>query len=139
MPRAVLIVENQTTRGHRLAELLESRFDTIRTASSAPEAMEVAIELRPDLVITPFPVVMKSGELLCACLKRDPRTSGSKLLAYSDWSWANTRAKALAAGCEAFVPATADEEELLSAVDRIFGHPTSLPRRRRKADNAAAS
>lgn len=122
MPRTLLIVEEKSSKyGACLAELLEDRFDTIRTAGSPAEAIEAAIQLRPDLVITPFPAVTRHGELLSALLKQDPRTSASRLLAYSDWSWVNTREKALKTGCDAFVPATAPVEELLAAVDLLVG------------------
>jgi len=131
MARTALIVEDPTRTGTDLAELLEDRFDTIRTVGSASEAVEVAIQLRPDLVITPFPAVTRSGELLVTVLKRDPRTAASKVLAYTDWSWAVTRAKALEAGCEAFVAWGAPVDELLAAVDRLVGQPKPIAAQRR--------
>jgi two-component system, cell cycle response regulator DivK len=125
MPFTVLIVEDPMAGENGLAVLMQDRFDTVRTVGTAQEAIEVAVELRPDLVITPFPAVTASGDLLTAALKRDPRTSAAKVIAYSDWCWANTRAKALAAGCEAFVPVSAPVEELLAAVDGLVGGSTA--------------
>jgi DNA-binding NarL/FixJ family response regulator len=121
MPFTVLIVEDQRAGENGLAALMQDRFDTVLTVGTAQEAIEVAAQVRPDLVITPFPAVTASGDLLTAALKRDPRTSAARVIAYSDWCWANTRAKALAAGCEAFFPASAPVEELLAAVDGIRG------------------
>lgn len=127
MPRTVLIVEDRTKPGHDLAKLLEDRFDTIRTAGPAAEALEMANELRPDLVITPFPVVTASGEPLATVLKRDPRTADSRVLAYTDWCWANTRVKARQAGCDEVVARDAPVDELLDAVDRLLVRPPRVP------------
>jgi two-component system, cell cycle response regulator DivK len=124
MPFTVLIIEDQRAGENGLAALLQDRFDTVRTVGTAEEAIAVAVQLRPDLVITPFPAVTASGDLLTTALKRDARTSAAKVIAYSDWCWANTRAKALAAGCEAFVPVSAPVEELLAAVDGLVGRST---------------
>lgn len=124
MFRTALIIEDQpAVSGVSLAELLEDRCEVVRTVGSASEAAEVAIHLRPDLVITPFPAVTGSGELLTAFLKRNPRTSGCRVLAYSDWSWTRTRAKAQEAGCEEFVSTRAPVEDLLAALDRLADPP----------------
>jgi DNA-binding NarL/FixJ family response regulator len=125
MPFTVLIVEDQRAGENGLTALMQDRFDTVRTVGTADEAIEVALQLRPALVITPFPAVTASGELLTTALKRDARTSAARVIAYSDWCWANTRAKALTAGCEAFVPASAPVEELLAAVDGVVRGSTA--------------
>lgn len=120
MFRTALIIEDQPAgTGVPLAELLADRCEVVRTVGSAAEAAEVAIHLRPDLVITPFPAVTGNGELLTAFLKRNPRTSSCRVLAYSDWCWTRTRAKAREAGCEAFVAASAPVEDLLAALDEL--------------------
>lgn len=119
MALSLLIVEGIPATGSSLSELLANRFDTVRTVRSASEAFHAAVDMRPDLVITPFPAVTADGDLLTTVLKRDPRTSACTVLAFSDWCWAKTRAKALAHGCEAFVSAAAPVEDLLAAVDRL--------------------
>lgn len=126
MFRTALIVEDRpAVGGVPLAELIEDRCGVVRTVDSASEAAELAVHLRPDLVITPFSAVTGSGELLTAVLKRNPRTSGCRVLAYSDWSRARTRAKAQEAGCEEFVSTSAPVEDLLAALDRLADPPLS--------------
>jgi two-component system, cell cycle response regulator DivK len=120
MASGALIIQEGATADPRLAKLLEKRFDSVRAVSTPSEALEVAMEMRPDLVITPFPAVTRSGELICTVLRGDPRTSGCAILAYSDWCWARTRDKARQAGCDAFVPATASEDELMAAIDAVL-------------------
>ena len=124
MHRSVMIVENGRSNGTSIAQLVGDRFDVVRTVATALEAAELAVELRPTIVITPFPAVTPSGELLTALLKRDPRTAACRIIAYSDWAWANTRAKALEEGCEAFVPTDGPIEDLVAEIDRLLDGTT---------------
>lgn len=116
----VLIVRDRPAAGGALAEALRSRFDTVQTAGSPMEALDLAVQLRPDVVITSFPAATSNGESVTAILRRDPRTSACHIIAHSDWCWTGTRAKARELGCDAFVPAHAPLEELLEAIDRLM-------------------
>lgn len=115
-----LIVGTSAAADRVLLDALAGRFNDIRTASSSTEALELATRLSPDVVITAFPVADRSGESLTALLRRDPRTSACRIIAYTDWCWARTRAKAKEHGCDAFVSAQDPVEDLLAEIDRLL-------------------
>lgn len=64
---------------------------------------------------------------MTALLRRDPRTSTCRIIAYTDWCWPRTRAKAREHGCDAFVSAQAPVEDLLAEIDRLLRPSTGNP------------
>lgn len=112
-----LVVGSSATADRILLDALADRFEDIRAAASTTEALELAISLSPDLVITAFPVPDRSGESLAARLRRDPRTSACRIIAYTDWHWA---AQARENGCDAFVSAQDPVEDMLAEIDRLL-------------------
>lgn len=115
-----LIVGSSAAANRILLNALAGRFDDIRAVASSTEALELATRLSPDIVITAFPVADRSGESVTALLRRDPRTSTCRIIAYTDWCWARTRAKAMEHGCDAFVSAHAPVEDLQTEIDRLL-------------------
>lgn len=112
-----LIVGSSAAADRFLLDALADRFDDVRTAATSTEALELATSLTPDLVITAFPFPDRSGEPLAALLRRDPRTSACRIIAYTDWCWAS---RAREYGCDVFVSAEAPVEDLLAEIDRLL-------------------
>jgi CheY-like chemotaxis protein len=114
-----LIVGCSAAADRSLLDALATRFNDVRAVASPTEALELASRLIPELVITAFPVIDRSGESVTALLRRNPRTSTCRIIAFTDWCWARTRTKAREHGCDALVSAQAPVEDLLAEIDRL--------------------
>lgn len=74
-PRLILAVDDEAHILHVVSLKLRNAGYDILTAQDGEEGLEVALERRPDLVITDFQMPIMTGLELCVKLKADPATS----------------------------------------------------------------
>ena len=78
MPAAVkkiLVADDETHILHVVSLKLKNAGYTVLTARDGQEALELAQQERPDLIITDYHMPQLSGLELCQRLKQDPKTS----------------------------------------------------------------
>ena len=71
MPKSVLVVEDDFDTLHPLAELLRLRGYEVNTASNAEQALTVARQQTPDLIITDIVLPGKSGLHFIQSIRND--------------------------------------------------------------------
>jgi two-component system, OmpR family, alkaline phosphatase synthesis response regulator PhoP len=80
VPRTILLVDDEPHITHVMALKLRGAGFTVVTARDGEEALELAKEHRPDLVITDLQMPYMSGLELCVRLRRTPETSETPAL-----------------------------------------------------------
>jgi CheY-like chemotaxis protein len=83
-------------------------------ASDGVESLELALELRPDLVVLDLMLPRKSGIEVLADLRRDRRLRDTPVVVIT--AWTHAQQAALAAGADRFVAKPFDPDELKSVV-----------------------
>lgn len=76
----ILVVDDESHIVHVVSLKLQNAGYRVLTAEDGEEALALALEQRPDLVITDYQMPFLSGLELCQRLKRDERTCDTPAL-----------------------------------------------------------
>src|SRR5437868_10539916 len=74
--KTILVADDETHILHVVSLKLRNAGFTVLTARDGQEALEIAQQEKPDLIITDYHMPQLSGLELCQRLKRDRATSG---------------------------------------------------------------
>lgn len=99
---ALLIVEDNQEIAVYLRDSLSDRFE-IRLASNGEQALELAREAKPDLVITDLNMPVMDGLKLCSRLKQNVSTSDIPVIVISSSTDAKDQAAAFRAGADDYI------------------------------------
>src|SRR5688572_23099223 len=128
MPR-ILIADDHRANRDALASLLEHAGYQVITAVNGLEALKIALEQRPDLVISDVLMPAMDGYGLARRLRADPATAGTRLMfytAYFDRPEAKELAEAHGVACVLAKPS--DNDAILRAVREVLeSRPAALP------------
>jgi two-component system cell cycle response regulator DivK len=119
-PDLILLVDDYQDGREMYADSL--RFAGYRTleASSGPEALQLAVDRRPNLILMDLSLPGIDGWEVTARLKKDARTRHIPIVALTAHALQEERERAERAGCDAFVAKPCLPEELLTEVQRLL-------------------
>lgn len=103
LPPLVLIVDDVQHGREIYAEYLEFRGFRVATAVDGEEALERAVELRPDLILMDLSLPKVDGWEATRRLRQDDRTRSIPVIALTAHALASARDQAMEAGCNAVV------------------------------------
>jgi two-component system cell cycle response regulator DivK len=129
-PDLILLVDDYQDGREMYADSL--RFAGYRTleASSGPEALQLAVDRRPDLILMDLSLPGIDGWEVTARLKKDARTQHIPIVALTAHALREERDRAERAGCDAFVAKPCLPDELLAEVQRLLTTHRSSARAR---------
>ena len=110
MSARILVVEDSPDIRVLIRMLLEAAGHEVTTASDGREGVEVAKRVRPDLVLMDLSLPVLSGWEATREIKENPETSSIPVVAVTAHAMHGDRERALAAGCDGFIPKPIDEE-----------------------------
>jgi DNA-binding NarL/FixJ family response regulator len=120
-PRLVLVEDHVLVRESIRAFLQEAAFDVVGEASTGSEAVQLANELQPDLVLLDIHLPEMNGiEAARRIRQQVPDTRLIALTAYNEKAYQRAFANA---GAHGFVLKTAAFSELLSEIQRVLADP----------------
>jgi signal transduction histidine kinase/CheY-like chemotaxis protein len=96
--RRVLVVDDNADIAESLAGLLQDLGHTVRTAHAGPQALEVAREFRPELILLDIGLPGMDGYEVARRLRADPELSGLLVVALSGYGQEEDRRRAREAG-----------------------------------------
>ena len=119
-PDLILLVDDYQDGREMYADSL--RFAGYRTleASSGPEALQLAFDRNPSLILMDLSLPGIDGWEVTARLKKDARTRHIPIVALTAHALQEERERAERAGCDAFVAKPCLPEELLTQVQRLL-------------------
>jgi CheY-like chemotaxis protein len=88
-----------------LAEIAVRRggFDDVTTAADGAQALRLALQLLPELVVLDVSMPGPDGLEICSALRSDPRTAGMRIVLLSASAEQSAVRAGLAAGADAYV------------------------------------
>ncbi|MES2072272.1 MAG: EAL domain-containing protein [Pseudomonadota bacterium] len=120
MPR-ILIVDDREENRYLLQSLLEGHGYQVDIATEGAEALGIARQTPPDLVITDILMPVMDGFRLCREWKADNRLQSIPLVFYTaTYTDSKDEAYALGLGADAFVTKPADPDELLLLINELL-------------------
>jgi len=114
----ILIVDDNAANLKLARVLLAADGHDIRTASSAEDALTVLESFHPRLILMDLQLPGIDGLDLVRRLKADPARRDIMLIALTAYAMKADEAKALAAGCDAYLPKPIDPDQFPLLVAR---------------------
>lgn len=119
---SVLLVEDDRAGRLLYAEWLAHAGFTVSQAHNGLQALERALDVTPDVVVTDLNIPGIDGFELTRRLKQDPRTRDVPVLAVTGYAaFASDPGRARRAGCDAVLPKPCSAEDLEAAIRNLIG------------------
>ena len=114
--KSILICDDEATLRELVRLALGSGF-RFSESCDGDEALDLARELRPDLIVLDLMMPRKTGSEVLAELRRDVRTADMRVFVVS--AWAHADEEMLLAGADGFMRKPFDPDALKAAVDEL--------------------
>lgn len=118
--KTVLVVNDQEPVRQAVVQTLQARGFRARAARSGREALELARNDRPDLILYDMDQASLDGWEATRRLKADPVTRRILVVAMSENSETDARNLAMRVGCDAFAAKPVDMEHLVDSVQQLL-------------------
>jgi CheY-like chemotaxis protein len=119
--RTVLLVEDSDAIRDAFTILLEDAGYTVLGAGTGAEALRLAGEHLPDLVLLDMGLPDMTGLDVVRAIKGDARTAGISVVAVTGRDEASDRKACLAAGCAAYIVKPVNTQKLVRDLPGFMG------------------
>jgi signal transduction histidine kinase len=119
--RRVLVADDDFDTAKSLALVLRLRGDEVRTAGHGLEAVELAAEFQPEVILLDLEMPVLSGYDACRRIRGEPWGRDVKLVALSDRSRETDRPSANEAGFDHHLVKPVEPATLVSLLDELSG------------------
>ena len=108
----ILVVDDNPQNAKLVSFVLSARGYSVRTASTADEALAILERERPRLILMDLQLPGMDGLTLTRKLKADPRTRETFIVALTAYAMKGDEARAREAGCDAYITKPIDTRSL---------------------------
>lgn len=119
-PARILIVDDEMQNLELMEAMLTSSGYEVFLAQEGEEALRLARERRPDLILLDLMMPGLSGFEVCARVKTDPQTGGIPVLFVTALNQISDKERAMAAGGDDFLTKPFQRTELLTRVEALL-------------------
>ena len=116
MSKCILVVEDQADNRRILRDLLVNAGYELVEAESGEEAITAVTARRPDLILMDIQLPVIDGYEATRRIRTNPELKSIPIIAVTSYALAGDEAKALAAGCTAYVTKPFSPRALLAKV-----------------------
>ena len=120
MAKKILIVEDNPMNQLLIRDILTYHGYKVIEAENGEEAVRIALDQTPDLIIMDLQMPVMNGYDAIRILKNDPVTKNIKILAVTSFTMAGDREKALEAGADDFIAKPINTRELPERVKKLL-------------------
>jgi two-component system cell cycle response regulator DivK len=119
--KCILVVEDQEDNRRILRDLFASAGYDLIEAESGEQALAALGAQRPDLILMDIQLPVMDGYEATRRIRSDPELRSIPIIAVTSYALAGDEAKALAAGCNAYVTKPYSPRALLAKVREYLG------------------
>ncbi len=123
MAKTVLIVEDNELNMKLFNDLLETRGCRILQTRNGVEAVKIARESKPDLILMDIQLPEVSGLEVTQWLKDDEELKSIPVIAVTAFAMKGDEEKILKGGCEAYLSKPISVAKFFETVDQFLGAP----------------
>jgi chemosensory pili system protein ChpA (sensor histidine kinase/response regulator) len=123
--KVVVLVDDSISVRKFVGRMLEKAGYRVQLASDGLEALEIAGQMRCDLVVTDLEMPRTNGYELLAHLRQEEKTRNIPVMVVTSRAGAKHRERAMREGAVAFMTKPVQEEPFLAAVTRLIGPAAS--------------
>lgn len=121
LTKTILVVEDTPSEMELMSHYLRESGCTVINAVTAKEAMEKAVQHRPDVIVTDVVMPGMSGFELCRSLKKLPETAKVPIVICTSKNQEIDRLWGMKQGADAYLTKPYTREQLLRAVMSVIG------------------
>ncbi|WP_448604767.1 response regulator [Thermoleptolyngbya sp.] len=121
LTKTILVVEDTPSEMELMSHYLRESGCTVMNAVTAKEAIEKAIQHRPDVIVTDVVMPGMSGFELCRNLKKLPETAKVPIVICTSKNQEIDRLWGMKQGADAYLTKPYTREQLLRAVVSVIG------------------
>lgn len=121
MAEKILVVEDDPQNMYLVTYLLEKSGYEVISAHDGEQAVQVARESHPDLILMDMLLPKLDGYAATKALKSDPETQDIKVVALTAYSMKGDKAKVMEAGCIGYIPKLLDPSTFADEIARYLG------------------
>lgn len=118
--KTVLVVDDSTAQREMIKELLQASGMTVNVAMDGEQAVAVALEIIPDIVVLDVVMPKMNGYEVCRKLKSNPKTQDVPVILCSSKSEAFDKHWGMRQGADAYVCKPFEPVELLSTIKQLL-------------------
>ena len=111
----VLAVDDCQLNLDIIKEVLADEYD-IRTATSGAQALDVAFDFRPDIVLLDIMMPGMDGYQVCQQIRANPALKHTRIIMVSAKAMSSERIEGYQAGTNVYIAKPFDEDELLKKI-----------------------
>jgi two-component system cell cycle response regulator DivK len=115
--RRILVVEDHEDSRQILHDLLSSRGYDLVEAGDGEQALAMAEDRRPALILMDVQIPLLDGYEVTRRLKANPELCGIPIIAVTSYALSGDESKARAAGCNAYVSKPYSARKLLAKIE----------------------
>jgi DNA-binding response OmpR family regulator len=120
MRKKILIAEDESNILVSLEFLMEQSGYEIRTVADGEEALRVAREFRPDLLLLDIMLPLRNGFEVCQLIREAPDLASMKIVMLTAKGRDTEVAKGLALGADAYITKPFATRELVDTIKRLL-------------------
>lgn len=121
--RTVVIADDEPHLVHILAYSLKKAGIVVETAANGAECVELAVRLRPDLIVSDYQMPMLDGLGACIKLKQDIRTAGIPVIMLTARGHRLTPEELAQTSIAAVLPKPFSARVLLAKIEEVLATP----------------
>ncbi|OHB74702.1 MAG: hypothetical protein A2Z25_19045 [Planctomycetes bacterium RBG_16_55_9] len=114
--KRILAVDDNPDNNAIIEELFGDHYD-LRTATTGEEALQIAHNFRPDIVLLDIMMPGMDGYEVCRRLREHPSLSETKILMVTAKGALEDRMKGYEAGANDFITKPFEEDDILESVE----------------------
>ena len=120
---SVLLVDDDTHNRKIFETVLRHAGFQVRVASAGDEALKLAREAPPHLILMDLSIPVIDGWECTRQLKADPHTRGIQIIALTAHAMRGDEERALGAGCDGYLSKPISPKKLVEEVKARLKHP----------------
>lgn len=124
MSATVLLIEDNEQNRYLVTFLLEKHGYTVVSASDGPRGIEIAREIRPQLVLLDIQLPTMDGYTVAGELRDMESLDAVPIIAVTSHAMVGDREKAIAAGCDGYIEKPIDPLTFITEIEG-FGISTT--------------
>lgn len=120
MKAKILLIEDNAENRYLVTFLLQQRGHEIVPAESGPQGLELAAQVRPDLILLDIQLPGIDGHAVARALKSDPSLKHIPVVAVTSYAMVSDREKCLAAGAEGYIEKPINPDSFVAEIERFL-------------------
>lgn len=113
-------MEDNAINAELACTLLERADFEVRVAATARDALQLATELEPDLILMDLRLPDGDGLSVVRSLRTRPGSSETPIIALTAYAMLGDEAKVIAAGCDGYIPKPIDTRSFTSRIREVL-------------------